>query len=154
MTIAGLQTPDGSAVSEDLPQRASYAKKKPPPSRRGPHAAAASSAPTSAAVVVESPVVEEAPVSNVGASDDDDVKDDWDASSDEEAKPSPAAPVDVKDDWDASDEEKPATITVKGEPSPSFVVQVVFTDDSTFSSRRTVERQAQGRHSSSSQGCP
>lgn len=92
-TIAGLQNPtDGEPA-----RKVSYGKKKP---FKKPEVAKVE-------VVV--------PIAAVEEKEDDDVKDDWDASDEEEEKVE-AKVEEVKDDWDASESEEEKEV-VKAAPA-------------------------------------
>lgn len=98
-------------MDEGAPRKVSYAKKK--PFKKGPAA-------TVVEEVVEAPKVEDVVEEKVD--EDDDVKDDWDVSDEEEEKPV-AKVEEVKDDWDASEseeeEEKAAPAPAKAAPTPA-----------------------------------
>lgn len=108
-TIAGLQE---SVGGDDEGKRVSYAKKKP------------FKKPVETKVEPAVVVVAEPQVVPAVAVDDDDVKDDWDASDDEEAKPAEKAES-VKDDWDASDSEE--DVPAATAPAPAIAPLVVKT---------------------------
>lgn len=92
VTIEGLKTPP---AGEEAPRKVSYAKKK--PFVRGGAKVAE--------VKVEEPVVVEVPeVVEVEKAEEDDVKEDWEMSDEEEVEVKKAESV--KDDWDASDSEE------------------------------------------------
>lgn len=108
VTIEGLKESAAAGTTEEgAPRKVSYAKKK--NFIRGGNQNGNSSAATpvtSAEVKIEEvfPVVEVAKVEE-SKDDDDDVKDDWDASDPEEEEK-----AEVKDDWDASSEEEAEVI--------------------------------------------
>lgn len=114
VTVAGLQN-----KGDDAPKRVNYGSKKKAQPKKGPAAdtkssQAVESTPEPAA---EAPIKVEEPAKPVvedKAESEEDVKDDWDASSDEEKAES------VKDDWDASsDEEEKKEEPKKAAPVPS-----------------------------------
>ncbi|KAI5479790.1 hypothetical protein MNV49_002602 [Pseudohyphozyma bogoriensis] len=109
--VAGLNRGEEEGAAP-APKRVVYAKKK-----RGPQAEKKEEA-APAPVEEVKPAVEEK-----AEDDDDDVKDSWDAESEEEK---PAEKDDVKDDWDASSEEEeekpapaPAPVAAKPKAAPA-----------------------------------
>ena len=110
LTVAGLSK---DAEAGEAPKKVSYASKKKEYKKKGP---AGSSAPASPAVGAESPASSKPPSPEppkVEPEEEDDVKDDWDASEPEEEK-KVEEEEDVKDDWDASSSEEE-----KEEPKPA-----------------------------------
>lgn len=107
--IEGLQAHAGAAP---VAKKVVYGnRKKKGPAGAAPSSAQASPAPVSRPLSPE-PTPEPSPAPTPAAKVDklpvsEDVKSDWDASSDDEAK-APAADADVKDSWDASSEDEDA----------------------------------------------
>lgn len=111
--IEGLQS---SGSGTGAPKKVVYGNRK----KKGPVAKDASPAPESRPRTPEAPATTAPPTeaAPAAAATEDEQKDDWDASSDEEAKP--AAVESLKDSWDASsDEEKEEAPTPA--PAPTLV---------------------------------
>ena len=120
LVVAGLQkNGDGEA-----PKKVSYGKKK--PFKKGPAAAEPEATPEVKEPEPAPAPVEEEKAKSAEASDDEDVKDDWDASDSEKAES-------VKDEWDASSEEeeeaKPEPVKAAPTPAPAPAKSKHFDDE-------------------------
>lgn len=126
LLASGVQV-QGLQQSSDAPPAAkkfSYGKKKKGPAQAvgtltkdstpvGTPSARSSSLPPEPVPEVQPETKDEEPTTPVG------VKDEWDASSDDEAKaPTPTAPVEVKDSWDESTDEEAQKPAKPAEPVP------------------------------------